>query len=71
MTAPVASDPAATRFAEAFGHPLMTHWHAVGRDAQRLIFDQAAANRERSGDFGFREALAVFLHDHHPRTGSD
>lgn len=57
-------DPTA-RFIEALGSAISTQWHAVGQDVQRLIFE--AATRDNS-DPKFREDLAVFLHDHHPRT---
>jgi hypothetical protein len=34
-----------------------------------VLFETAASTREQAGDREFRQALALFLHDHHPRTG--
>ena len=54
-----------TRFIEALGTAMASQWHAVGQDVQRLIFE--AATKDNT-DPKFREDLAVFLHEHHPRT---
>jgi hypothetical protein len=54
-----------SRFIEALGKAITTQWHAVGQDVQRLIFEAATKD---SDDPKFREDLAVFLHEHHPRT---
>ncbi len=54
-----------SRFIQALGTAISTQWHAVGQDVQRLIFEAATKD---STDPKFREDLAVFLHEHHPRT---
>jgi hypothetical protein len=59
----------ATDFAEAMGFAVLHHWDDLSQDAQRVLFEAAASTREEAGDGEFRQALALFLHDHHPRTG--
>jgi hypothetical protein len=51
-------------FVRALGEAITTQWHAVGQDVQRLIFEAATKDHNPK----FREELAVFLHDRHPRT---
>lgn len=65
------TDDNAERFADILGMAVVQQWHALGQDAQRLIFEAAVERCGRSNDSEFREALAVFLHDRHPRTGPD
>jgi hypothetical protein len=67
MQTPI-DDKAARRFADILGVAVAKQWHALGQDAQRLIFEAAVESCGRSDDVEFREALAVFLHDRHPRT---
>ena len=54
-----------SKFIRALGTAISTQWHAVGQDVQRLIFEAATKD---NADPKFREELAVFLHEHHPRT---
>ena len=42
----------------------LARWGELSQEAQQVLFEGAAG---AEGD-GFREALAVYLHDHHPRT---
>ncbi len=53
------------KFIQALGTAITSQWHAVGQDVQRLIFEAATKDND---DPKFREELAVFLHEHHPRT---
>ncbi len=64
-------ETAAKQFADILGMAVVQQWHALGQDAQRLIFEAAIERCGRADDPDFREALAVFLHDRHPRTESD
>jgi hypothetical protein len=66
-----ANDNKAAHFADILGKAVVEQWHALGQDVQRLIFEAAVEKCERAGEGDIREALAVFLHDHHPRTGHD
>ena len=50
---------------DALGDGLLTCWGSLTPDAQQQIFEAAV---EDSQDPSLREKLAVFLHDHHPRT---
>ena len=52
-------------FREALGRATVERWGDLSQEAQQLLFESAAATAK---DDAFREALAVFLHDHHPRT---
>ncbi len=52
-----------TRFETVIGRAALQLWPDLPRDAQELVFD--AATR---GDEALRHALAIYLHDHHPRT---
>lgn len=71
MSQKAATDDDARRFADILGMAVVRQWHALGQDAQRLIFEAAAERCGRADDSEFREALAVFLHAHHPRTETD
>jgi hypothetical protein len=66
-----ANDSKAAHFADILGKAVVDQWHVLGQDVQRLIFEAAVEKFERAGEGDIREALAVFLHDHHPRTGHD
>jgi hypothetical protein len=65
------TDDDAKRFADILGMAVVQQWHALGQDAQRLIFEAAVDRCGRADDPDFREALATFLHAHHPRTEAD
>ncbi len=49
----------------ALGQSVVACWSLLPHDIQKLLFERAAGDRRRDG---FRAALALFLHDHHPRT---
>jgi hypothetical protein len=55
---------------EALAAGVLACWGSLTPDAQQQIFE---ATVDDSEDPSMREDLAVFLHDHHPRTeaGSD
>lgn len=55
------------RFAKAMGQAALAEWPDLPQDVQEKLFERAV----REGGPGFREALAVFLHHHHPRTASE
>jgi hypothetical protein len=46
------------------GKATLDRWADLPQDVQRLLFEQAVT--EAGPDF--RDRLAIFLHDHHPRT---
>ena len=45
------------------GHAALKLWPDLPRDVQELLFETAVPT-----DHTIRNRLAVFLHDHHPRT---
>jgi hypothetical protein len=49
---------------EALGHGALACWGRLPQEIQQLLFESAAGNR----DDVFRSALALYLHDRHPRT---
>jgi hypothetical protein len=51
-------------FMQALGKATVARWGELSQEAQQLLFEGAAQTKND----GFREALAVYLHDHHPRT---
>lgn len=52
-------------FTAALGRATLARWGELPQPVQQRIFEDAAT---AGNDPAFREALAVFLHDHHPRT---
>jgi hypothetical protein len=54
------------KFAKALGQAVLAEWGSLPQEAQERLFERAAGTDEQ-----FREALAVFLHHHHPRTASE
>jgi hypothetical protein len=50
------------QFAAVLGHAALKVWPELPRDAQEQLF-AAAVN-----DGVIANALAIYLHDHHPRT---
>lgn len=52
------------RFTHAIGHATLELWPDLPRNVQERIFEYAATL-----DDNLRHALAVYLHDRHPRTG--
>lgn len=51
-------------FTTALGRATLAIWGELPQHVQQLIFEHAASGHDEA----YREALAVFLHDHHPRT---
>jgi hypothetical protein len=51
-------------FVHALGKAAVARWGELTQEVQQLLFEHAA----QAKDDGFREALAVYLHAHHPRT---
>lgn len=60
MTAPQHDMP----FLEALGRATLGCWAALPQDIQRRLFEGAVSEGP-----AVRQALAVYLHQHHPRTG--
>ena len=54
---------ARNRFALLLGRTVVALWGQLPRDVQELVFEAAA-----DGNDADRDALAVYLHDLHPRT---
>jgi hypothetical protein len=50
---------------EALAAGVIACWGSLTSDSQQQIFE---ASLETSSDPSLREALAIFLHDRHPRT---
>jgi hypothetical protein len=61
------SFPAEEQFVKALGGGMMQSWANLSQDVQHVLFEAAVATSGQ--DDKFREELAVFLHEHHPRTG--
>jgi hypothetical protein len=53
----------AVRYAHTIGLSALSLWPDLPRDIQERLFEKAVA-----GDETLRNQLAVYLHDHHPRT---
>jgi hypothetical protein len=53
----------ASEFERSLGHAALKHWPDLPRDVQELLFEAAVPI-----DPVIRNKLAVFLHEHHPRT---
>jgi hypothetical protein len=54
------------QFANALGRAVLAEWGVLPQEAQERLFERAVGR-----DAQLREALAVFLHHHHPRTASE
>jgi len=52
-----------TRYAQALGHAALRAWAELPQHVQERLFEDAVGNDE-----ALRSSLAVYLHDHHPRT---
>jgi hypothetical protein len=52
-----------TRFAQVIGQAALRLWPDLPRDIQERLFEDAVAV-----DDALRHEVAVYLHDHHPRT---
>jgi len=57
------------RFALVLGRAVVEIWGGLPKELQQQLFEGAVVAGHRSErDESLREELAVFLHDHHPRT---
>jgi hypothetical protein len=52
------------RLARALGEAVVRIWSKLPHDVQERLFEEAVVAQGES----VRQKLAVFLHDHHPRT---
>jgi hypothetical protein len=52
-----------TRFVQMVGGSVLRLWPDLPRDVQEQLFEAAVGQDET-----LRHALALYLHDHHPRT---
>jgi hypothetical protein len=52
-----------SRFEHIVGQAALTLWPDLPRDLQERLFEDATG-----GDETLRQQLAIYLHDHHPRT---
>jgi hypothetical protein len=52
-----------TRFAQLVGEAALRLWPDLPRDIQERLFEEAVA-----ADEALRHEVALYLHDHHPRT---
>jgi hypothetical protein len=52
------------QYASVLGASVIERWGELPQDIQKKLFEAAV----RRGGESMREALASFLHDHHPRT---
>jgi hypothetical protein len=53
----------ATRFADIVGQAALRLWSDLPRDIQERLFEEAVAAAD-----ALRHEVALYLHDHHPRT---
>lgn len=52
-----------TRFRHVIGNAALTLWPDLPREVQERLFESAVGDEE-----ALRHQLALYLHDHHPRT---
>jgi hypothetical protein len=52
-----------TRFVQMVGRSVLRLWPDLPRDIQEQLFEAAVGHDE-----ALRHDLALYLHDHHPRT---
>jgi hypothetical protein len=58
-----------SRFALALGQAVISAWGDLPQEIQQQLFEGAVvAGHHSERDESLREQLAVFLHEHHPRT---
>jgi hypothetical protein len=55
-------------FAEILGRAVIDNWGSLPRPVQEEIFETAVRGSASVDASSLREALAVFLHERHPRT---
>lgn len=53
------------------GAAVVAEWNNLDRETQRTLFERASALGGTGGDFGLRQDIATFLHDHHERTAGN
>ncbi|MCK9913502.1 hypothetical protein MXD81_30400 [Microbacteriaceae bacterium K1510] len=53
-----------SKLMQALGKATVARWGELPQSVQQALFEGAAPIKVDD----FREALAVYLHDHHPRT---
>lgn len=51
------------------GAAVVAEWNNLDRETQRNLFERASQLGAPGGDVELRQDIAVFLHDHHERTG--
>jgi hypothetical protein len=57
------------RFSQALGQAVISAWGELPQEIQQRLFEDAVvAGHHSERDESLREQLAVFLHQHHPRT---
>jgi hypothetical protein len=52
-----------SRFAQVIGKAALRLWPDLPRDIQQLLFEDAVG-----ADEALRHQMALYLHEHHPRT---
>ena len=57
-------------YVHPLGEAVIESWGMLSQETQQLLFECAVRHAPESGD-DFRHALAIFLHDLHPRTEED
>lgn len=67
---PVHYDRMQEKAAKALGAAVIGIWGDLPHDTQEALFEVAviAGHQSSSADEAFRDQLAQFLHDRHPRT---
>lgn len=53
------------------GAAVVAEWNSLSREVQRALFERASELGAPGGDFGLRQDIATFLHDHHERTAGN
>lgn len=53
------------------GAAVVAEWNHLTREMQRALFERATQLGAPGGDFGLRQDIATFLHDHHERTAAN
>jgi hypothetical protein len=57
------------QFIRALGTAVVSAWGKLPAEVQHVLFEEAVSTgHQGEPDESLREQLAVFLHDHHPRT---
>jgi hypothetical protein len=57
------------QFTRILGTAVISAWGKLPAEVQQVLFEEAVTTgHQGEPDESLREQLAVFLHDHHPRT---